>query len=283
MRRSPNQLGRGSFGALGKSLLPIVVILNDQSAGSISAEPLPALHGQQVREFKAAGTLNRLEGHLEVGDGLGVIDAGIWQNECADGDVAANTAVLGEDDLVKVRGHSDGGRRANHLVLDVPLVVDGVLLGQIQRSRDDAHRGISLGQTTAEVLKVRPVVAVEALANLRAHVAEVERLVHGGLRPLCVCGGHLVSSIIAAAEVVLEQGAELGGHAVVLEEQAVLAVTAARGQRLGCDVLDDPVGVARAAVVARDEGGAGRDVGDGAWEAIFEEAAWVDGRCAWDW
>lgn len=271
--------GKSSFGALGKSLLPLAVVLDDQSARSIGAQPPPALHGQQVRKLQAAGTLDSLEGHLEVGDGLGVVDAGIWQDECADGNVSAHAAVLGEDDLVKVRGHGDGRRRANHLVLDVPLVVDGVLLGQIQRARDDAHRGIALGQAAAEVLKVRPVVAVEALADLRAHVAEVKGLVHGALRPLCVGGGHLVASVVAAAEVVLEQGAELLRHAGVLEEDAVLAVAAARGERLGRDVLDDPVRVARAAVVARDEGGAGRDVGDGAWEAVLEEAAWVDGRC----
>lgn len=270
---------KSSFSALGKRLLPLAVILDNQSASRVGAEPLPALHGQQVRKLQAAGTLDSLEGHLEVGDGLCVVDAGVWQDECADGNVAAHAAVLGEDDLVKVRGHGDGRRRANHLVLDVPLVVDGVLLGQIQRPRDDAHRGIPLRQTAAEVLKVRPVVAVEALADLRAHVAEVESLVHGALRPLCVGGGHLMPSIIAAAEVVLEQGAELLRHASVLEEDAVLAVAAARGERLGRDVLADPVRVARAAVVARDEGGAGRDVGDGAWEAVFEEAAGVDGRC----
>lgn len=283
LSRLPSQTSTASSRrrpALAKGLLPLAIVLDDQRAGRVGAEPPPPLHGQLVGELEATGALHGFDGDLEVGDGLGVVDGGVGQDKGANGDIAAGPAVLGEDDLVEVRGHGDGGRSANHLVLDVPLVVDGVLLGQIQGPRDDAHGGVPLRQAPAKVLKVRPVVAVEALTDLGAHVGQVKRLVHGGLRPLCVRRGDLVAPVVATAVVVLEQGAELCGHARVLEELAVLAVAVPLGQGLGGDVLDDPVGVAHAPVVARDEGGAAGDVGDGAGEAIFEQAAWVDGRRA---
>ena len=42
-------------------------------------------------------------------------------------------------------------------------------------------------------------------------------------------------------------------------------------------MLGDPVGVARCAVVGGGQGGGVAEVGDGAWEAILEEAGGVDG------
>lgn len=149
-----------------------------------------------------------------------------------------------------MRGDGDGGRRPNHLVADVPLAVDGVLARQIQRAGDDADAGVAAGEAAAKVLKVRPVVAVEAVADLGADVCQVEGVVHGLLGPFCVGGGHLVAAVVAAAEVVLEEGAELHGHRRVLEEDAVLAVAVAAGEGVGRDVLDDPVRVARSPVVA---------------------------------
>ena len=81
-----------------------------------------------------------------------------------------------------------------------------------------------------------------------------------------------MSPVVAAAEVVFEFGLEFGRDQGVFEEIAVLAVTVADGQRLRSDVLCDPVRVARAPVVARDEGLARRQVGDGTGKAVLEEA-----------
>ncbi len=263
-----------------KGLLPVGIVLDDERAGGIGTEAPAALDRQFGSELEATGALHSFDGDLEVGDGLVVVDGGVGEDKGAQCDIATGPAILGKDDLVKVRRHGDGGRVANHLVLDVPLVVDGVLAGEVEGAGDDADRGVADGEAAAKVLKVRPVVAVEALADLGTHVGEVKGLVHGRLGPLGVGGGHLVAAVVAAAVVVLEAGAELGRHGGVLDKCAVLAVGVAARQRGRRDVLDDPVRVARPPVVRRDEGAARGHVGDGAGEAVLEEARGVDGRRA---
>lgn len=137
-----------------------------------------------------------------------------------------------------MRGHGDIRRVADNLIAHAPLSVR-VLARQVQRARDDAHTRIVAREAAAEVFKVRPVVAVEALADLRAHVAEEEGLVHGGLGELCVGGGRLVAPVVAGAEVVFEQGAEERGEGLVFEEFAVAAVAVAGGEGGGGDVFGD--------------------------------------------
>lgn len=124
---------------------------------------------------------------------------------------------------------------------------------------------------------MRPVIPVEPLPDLGAHVAEVKRLVHGGLGPLAVRSGDLVAAVVAGAEIVFEFGAEFFGDGGVFEELRVFAVAGFEGEGLGGYVLCYPVGVAGAAVVGGDEGGAGGEVGGGAGEAVVEEARGVDG------
>jgi hypothetical protein len=276
---SPLGGGQGGGSRLVESLLSVGIVLDDQGAGGVGAQPLPPRHGELGRKLEAAGALDGLDGDLKVGDGLLVGDGGVGQDEGANGDGARGRSRggLGKDYLVKVRGHGHVGRVANHLVADVPLVVDRVLLGQVERARDDADAGVADREAAAKVLKVRPVVAVEALTDLGAHVGQVKGVVHGGLGPLAVGGGDLVAAVVARPKVVFELGAELVGHAVVLDKVAVLAVAVALGQRGRGDVLDDPVRVARPPVKRGDEGRARRNVGHGAREAILEDARGIDG------
>lgn len=262
---------------LGKGLLPVGVLLDDESAGGISTKTSAALQRQLGRKLEAAGALDGLDGDLEVGNRLLVVDGRVGEHKRAKGDVAAGLAVFRKDDLVEVRGHRDRRRAANHLVLDVPLVVDGVFAREVQRAGHDADGRVAHRQTAAEIFEMCPVVAVEALADLRAHVGQVKRLVHGLLRPLGVGGRHLVSAVVPAAVVVLEPRAEFRRHTVIFEKVAVLAVGVAARERGRRDVLDDPVRVARAAVVRGDEGGPRGDVGDGTGEAVLEQAGRVDG------
>lgn len=267
--------GFGPF--LSKRSLPLCILLDDQRTHGIRTQPLPPRRRQLGRKLEPTSPLHRLERHLKVGNGLGVGDGRVGQDECPQGDITADFAVFGKNDLVKVCWDGDGGWVANHFVLCVPFPILRVALGEVQRPRNDAHAGVALGQTAAKVLEMRPVVPVEPLADLGAHVAEEKRLVHGGLAPFAVGGGDLVAAIVAAAKVVLEMGAELVGHGGVFDKDGVFAVAVALGEGGRGDVLDDPVGVAQAAVVGGDEGGAGGYVGDGAGEAIFEEARGVDG------
>lgn len=97
--------------------------------------------------------------------------------------------------------HSNVGRVTDDLVVDAPFAVR-VPTGEVQRSGDDADRGVPLGQVPAELLEMRPVVTVEALSDLRAHVRQGESAVHGGLGPFGVGGGNLVATVVAGAEIV---------------------------------------------------------------------------------
>lgn len=209
---------------LRKRLLPIRIILDDQGTRRVGAQPLASLHGQLGRELEPAGPLDGLDGDLEIGQRLLVRDRGVGQHEGADGDGARDGAVLGEDDLVEMGRHGDVGRVANHLVGDAPFPIGGVAFREVERPRHDAHAGVAGREAVAEIFKVRPVVAVEALADLRAHVGEVEGIVHGLLAPFRVGGGYLVASVVAGSEIVFELAAELFRDCRVLEEDGVFAV-----------------------------------------------------------
>lgn len=239
---------------LSKRLLSIRVVLNDQRTRRISTQAPPPLHRQLARKLQPTRALNRLQGHLKVGDRLVIRDGCIGKHKRSKRNIAARLSILGENNLVEVRGHRDGGRRSDHLVLDVPLVVHGILLGEVQRAGDDADGGVLDCQAAAEVLEVCPVIAVEALADLWAHVGEVEGLVHSLLGPLAVRSRDLMAAIIAAAEVILQQSAELLRHGIVLEEGAVLAIAVPLGEARRRNMLSDPMGVSKSSVVARDEG-----------------------------
>ena len=90
----------------------------------------------------------------------------------------------------------DVGGVADDLVADVPLVVGGVALGQVQRDSEDVDVSKCPCQTTTPVFQVSPVyimakldtgnieqedfrtMPVEAFTNLRSNVGEKESLIH---------------------------------------------------------------------------------------------------------
>lgn len=86
-----------------------------------------------------------------------------------------------------------------------------------------------------------------------------------------------MAAVVAGAEVVCETGAEGRRDGLVLGEGAVFAVCVVHGERLRGDVFGYPGGIARAAVVGAVQGGCSDGVGNGAREAILEDAGWVDG------
>ncbi|OSS48395.1 hypothetical protein B5807_07787 [Epicoccum nigrum] len=264
---------------LSNRLLPLRILLDNHRAIDLLAQPLPPRRVQLGRKLQPARSLHRLDRHLEVGQRLLVVNARVGQNKGTERHLPPDTAVLGENDLVEMCRHGNVGGVANHLVRHAPLAVC-LALGQVQRPCDDAHAGVCVRQAPAEVLEVRPVVAVEAVADLWAHVAQRKGIVHGLLAPLCVGSRHLVPTVVAAAEVVLELCAELLRDCDVFYEHAVLAVGVAGGQRLRCDVLGHPCWVASLTVVRRRERGGRAKVVDWAREPILEEAVGIDKRCA---
>ncbi|KAB8616633.1 hypothetical protein FH972_025968 [Carpinus fangiana] len=237
--------------ALPKALLPLRVLLDDNAAIDLLAQPLPPRRRQLRRKLQPTRALDNFQRHLELAQRPLVGDGRVGQHKSAQRDGATGARALAEDDLVEVSGHGDIGRVADDLVVDAILAVL-VLAREVQRAGDDAHTGVALGEAAAEVLKVGPVVAVEAVADLRAHVAERKGRVHGRLAPLGVGGGHLVAAVVAGAEVVVQLCAELLGQRGVLEEDGVLAVCVGVGEGGGCDVFGDPMRVPRTAVIRGD-------------------------------
>lgn len=106
--------------------------------------------------------------------------------------------------------YRDVGRGADDFVADAPFAVGGVTFGEVERARDDANGWVVFREVSTEFLNVGPVVAVESLAYLGAHVGENEGGIHGFLAPFRVGGWDLVAAVVAAAGVVGEFGAELG-------------------------------------------------------------------------
>lgn len=138
-----------------------------------------------------------------------------------------------------------------------------------------------MGEPTAEVLEMCPVVSVEALANLGAHVGQEKGLVHGFLAPFRISGRDLVTAVISGAEVVLQLASKLLWDSWIFHEDRVFPVPVRDCKRGGRDVLGHPRWVSQASVVGRDESRSSRKIGDGAREAILKEAAGIDRRdCA---
>lgn len=104
-------------------------------------------------------------------------------------------------------------------------------------------------EVAAEFLEVGPIVAVEPLADLRAHVGKDKGAVHGFLTPFGVCGGDLVAAVVAAAGVVREFCAEDGRKGGVFVESGVAAGTVVEEEGCRGYVLSDEVGGAEGTVV----------------------------------
>lgn len=84
-----------------------------------------------------------------------------------------------------------------------------MLFRKVERTGDDADRGVFCGEATAEVLEMSPVVAVKTFADLGTHVGEVEGIIHGSLGEFAVGGRDLMAAVVAGAEVVRELCTEL--------------------------------------------------------------------------
>lgn len=187
---------------LGKRLLPLRILLNNQRTRRINTQPLPPLHRQLGRKLESTRTLHCFDGDFEFRQRLVIGDPRVREHEGADGDLATYFSVLGENHFVEMRGHGDVGRITDDFVGDAPFSVC-LALGEVERAGDDADGGVAGCEAAAEIFKVCPVVAVESLADLGTHVCEVESIVHSLLRPFRVRGGDLMSPIISGAEVIL--------------------------------------------------------------------------------
>ena len=199
------------------------------------------MHWELSREFQSTRSLHGFNGHFEVDQWLVACDFRVGKHKCPETDIAARLAILGEDDFVEVRWDGDVWWVPNHLVRDPPLVVHGIFPGQVERARDDPDARVGVRETSTEVFQVCPVISVESIPDLGAHVGQKKSLVHGFLAPLCVCRGHLVASVISTSEVVQQFRSELGGYRFVFDKTGMSSVARIRGQGSWRDVLGYPV------------------------------------------
>lgn len=169
----------------------------------------------------------------------------------------------------------DRGRVSNDLVADAPFSV-WIAVREVQRAGHDADGWVLLGQVAAEILEMRPVVAVEAFAHLRTHVGQGEGGIHGILRPFGVCGGHLVAAVVTGAEVVGQLGAEDGWNGGILDEDAVFAICVLHGEGVGGDVFGHPGRIAGATVVGTRQGQRVQRIVHGSGKAILKEACRIN-------
>ena len=145
--------------------------------------------------------------------------------------------------------HAHARRRSDNLVAHAPFAVCA-LARQVQWHGEHVHVAETRRQATHKVLRVRPVVAVHALADLRRNVAQQERFVHARLRRLGVRSRDHVPAVVARAEVRRVGRPERLGDTQVLGKHRLAAVDAfAALQRRRREVLRGPRGVAQAAVV----------------------------------
>ena len=88
-----------------------------------------------------------------------------------------------------------------------------------------------------------PVVSIETIADLRAHIGEEESFVHGRLTPFGIRRWHLVATVVAGAHIVGEFCAEHSRDRCVFDKDRVFAIGVIHGERGGSYVFSDPVGV----------------------------------------
>lgn len=242
---------------------------DDRAMDFLTKSSLPEFW-QFGRELQTACPLDRIDRHLKVPQRLVVGNGRIGQHKRAHAHIPSRRPIFGKYHLIEVGWHRNIGRGPNDLVRDPPLAIIRVALRQVKRSGDDPHGGIGSGEPAAEVLKMRPVIPVEAIADLRAHVGQQEGLVESLLAPFRVGGWHLVAAIVAGARVVLQLGSELRGHALVFDKVAVLAVGVIGREGCGGDVLGYPERVPRAAIECARCAESWAEVIDGTGEPILE-------------
>lgn len=187
---------------LRKCLLPLYILLNNNRAIHLLAQPLSPLWRQFGCELQSTRPLHRLNRHLKVRQGLVIRNHRVWQHERTQCNLTSQRSIFRKDDLEEMCRYCDVGWRPNHLVRDTPLAVC-LALWEVQRACDDPHGRICVCKPTAKVLEMRPIVAIESISDLRAHVAQRKCIVHSFLAPLRIRSWHLVPAIVSAAEVVL--------------------------------------------------------------------------------
>ncbi len=103
-------------------------------------------------------------------------------------------------------------------------------------------------QSSTKVLQVRPVVPVEAVADLRAHIGEEKSLIQGVLAPFGVGSGDLMPAVIARAKIVMESSAELLRYSFVLYKTRMASIGIVGVDRGWCNVFGDPGRISRASI-----------------------------------
>src|SRR2546421_7401447 len=120
-----------------------------------------------------------------------------------------------------MRRHGYIWRISNDLIADSPFSICWITSREVEWAGNDTYRWISVCQASTEILKVRPIIAVETVSNLRAHVCEVECRIHRFLREFGVGCRNLVATIIAGTKIVHQLRSKLLRHREVFHKGRV--------------------------------------------------------------
>ncbi len=134
------------------------------------------------------------------------------------------------------------------------------------------------GQSPAEVLEMGPVIPVEALAHLGAHIGEEKSVVQSILTPFGIGSRDLVPAVIAGAEIIVKLGAELLRNCFILDEDRVTSISVVGVDRSGCDMFSYPGGILCSSVETRRRGKCRVKVAGRARKPILKDSCRVDWR-----
>lgn len=216
------------------------------------AEPLSPLNWQVCSEFESTCPFYSFDWDLKVYQWFVVRDSCVGEDKGPERDVAAGFPIFGKDDFEEMGRHGNVGRTPDYFVGYTPFAIVRILPGEIKRTGDDPYGRVVVGQPATEILEMRPVISVEAISHLRAHVTEEERLIHRFLTPFGISCRDLVAPVIARPEIVQELCSEVRRNGSIFYEYRVPAISVVDGKGRGCDVFCYPPGVSIAAVEGGD-------------------------------
>lgn len=194
---------RPSLGRFPPKIPLSIRILSDYNgAMDFLAEPLSPLNRQVRSKFESACPFNSFDWDLKIRQRFVIRDLGVGEDKGPERDVPTGFPIFGKDDFEEMGRHRNVGRTPDHFVGYPPFAIGRILPGKVEGTGDDPYGRVVVGQPTTEILEVSPVISVEAISHLRAHVTQQKCLIHRFLTPFGIGRRDLVPPIIARPEIV---------------------------------------------------------------------------------
>lgn len=158
-----------------------VELAHNDVASDFLTQVLPLSRRKFVQELVARRAFESVHWYQEAFQRRRIGNFVVGHHESANGHLRAAgvlDGLLGHNELEEMSRHRNARRVANDFICNPELAVDGIALGQVERTSDNADVDVVLGEPAAEIFKMSPVVTVETVTDLGCHVGQEERLVH---------------------------------------------------------------------------------------------------------